>query len=119
MSTTERGRRAETMAADYLTERGLEIVARNWRTRWCELDVVARSSDGLHFVEVKYRANPDYGTGFDYITRDKQLRLARAVESWCQHHRYAGPYQIDVISVTGDLDRQPQIEWLPNAVVES
>lgn len=118
MSTTERGRQAESLAASYLQERGLEIVDRNWRTRWCELDLVAHSSEAMHFVEIKYRANPAYGTGFDYITRDKQDRLARAVESWCQHHRYTGAYQIDIISVAGDLYNEPPIEWLPNAVTD-
>ena len=115
MTTTERGRAAETKAAAYLEARGYEIIDRNWRTRYCELDLVARADGIVHFLEVKYRANPNQGTGFDYITHDKQARLMRAATSWNQQHRSSAAYQIDAISVMGELDN-PIIEWLQNVV---
>jgi putative endonuclease len=115
MSTTERGRAAETLAAAYLEEHGLTILDRNWRNRWCELDLVARSEAGVHFVEVKYRRRSDWGNGFEHITRDKINRLRRAALAWNQAHRYDGPYQIDVISVSGEL-AAAQLEYLPNAI---
>lgn len=116
MSTTERGRQAEALAASYLEARDLEIIARNWRTRYCEIDLVAYDGRTVHIVEIKYRATASYGDGFDFVTRDKQTRLVRAAAAWCQQKRYTGPYQIDVVSVLGDLDRHPSIEWLENAV---
>jgi Holliday junction resolvase-like predicted endonuclease len=42
--SVERGRTAETLAADYLVGRGFEVLNCNWRNRWCELDIVARNS---------------------------------------------------------------------------
>ncbi|HSX01795.1 MAG TPA: YraN family protein [Candidatus Saccharimonadia bacterium] len=113
--SVERGRAAEDLAAAYLEQRGLAIVDRNWRNRWCELDMVARGSHGIHFVEVKYRRRADWGTGFEHITRDKIQRLRRAAVAWNQAHRYVGGYQIDIISMVGELEA-PAIEYLPNAI---
>ena len=115
VSTTERGRRAEDLAARHLAAHDLEIVARNWRTRYSEIDLIAAGEGIIHIIEVKYRADPSYGDGFDYITPDKQQRLIRAAAAWCQQRGYQGPYQIDVISVIGDLD-YPKIDWLQNAI---
>ncbi len=115
MSTAERGRTAEAIAATYLEQQGLTIVDRNWRNRWCELDLVARSPGGIHFVEVKYRRRTDWGTGFEHITYDKINRLRRAALAWNQAHGYAGAYQIDVISVAGELSA-PQIDYAANAI---
>jgi len=115
VSTTEVGRAAEAAAATFLEHRDYDILARNWRTRWHEVDIVARSAQGVHFVEVKYRRSDYYGSGFDYITADKANRLRRAALHWVQINRYGGPYQIDAVSVSGALE-QMKLEYLPNAV---
>lgn len=115
MSTTEIGRSAEAATADYLEGLGYKLLLRNWRTRWHEVDIVAQSEQGVHFVEVKYRRSHNYGSGFDYITRDKSNRLRRAALNWVQQNRYKGHYQIDVVSVSGPLDNLT-LEYLPNAV---
>ena len=115
MTTTATGRAAESLAANHLTETGFTILDRNWRNRWCELDIVARRDATVHFVEVKYRANIAYGFAAEYISRDKSARLIRAALAWNQAHRYNGPYQIDVITVEGALER-PTIAHLENAI---
>jgi putative endonuclease len=115
MSTTERGRSAEASAAAYLEARGLSILDRNWRNRWCELDLVARSPHGVHFIEVKYRRRTDWGSGFESITPDKIQRLQRAALAWSQARGYDGPYQVDIVSLSGEL-ADPVIEYLPNAL---
>jgi len=114
--SVERGREAESLAAAWLQQRGFQILDRNWRTRWCELDIVARSDAGIHIIEVKYRARPDFGTGFDYITPDKIHRLRRAALMWLGSHRYRGTnYQIDVIAVSGS-PKPKYVDYLPNAI---
>ena len=115
MSTTARGRAAEQQAADYLERQGYQVLGRNWRNRWCELDIVARRDRTVHFVEVKYRANTQYGLAAEYISRDKIQRLMRAALAWNQAHSYAGAYQIDVITLEGDLDAPANVH-LPNAI---
>jgi Holliday junction resolvase-like predicted endonuclease len=114
-SPTSTGRLAETAASTHLQASGHIILDRNWRNRWCEIDIVTRHAGAVHFTEVKYRARPFWGTGFEYITRDKTARLQRAALAWCQAHGYHGPHQIDVASVSGDL-AEPTIEVLENAL---
>lgn len=116
MSTTERGRVAEKLAANYLEQRGFKILDRNWHNRYAEIDLVAASQEAIHIVEVKYRARADWGSGFEYINADKAQRLSRAAQFWAQEKQYQGPIQIDVISVTGELTR-PIIDYLPNALM--
>lgn len=113
--SVEIGRQAETLAAEYLMEHNFVIVERNWRNRWCELDLVARKDDRIHFVEVKYRRYNAFGTPIDNITYDKANRLRRAANAWCMYHHYNGSYQIDVISLEGDLDH-PTISYLADAI---
>ena len=116
MSTVEVGRAAETLAADWLQRQGFTILDRNWRIRWCELDVVAGCGATIHIVEVKYRRRSDFGSGFEYITADKARRLQRAAIMWLKAHgRLDAPYQIDIIAISGSLKAQ-NLEYLPNAI---
>ncbi|HEY6736525.1 MAG TPA: YraN family protein [Candidatus Saccharimonadia bacterium] len=115
MTTTATGRAAEQRAADYLVQRGFQILARNWRTRLCELDIVARRGAIVHIIEVKYRASTRWGAAAEYISYDKTRRLQRAALAWCQEHSHVGPVQIDVLTVEGRLDR-PNIELLEAAI---
>jgi Holliday junction resolvase-like predicted endonuclease len=101
MSTTETGRRAETVAADFLRLKGCEIVAQNWRTRWCEIDVVAGRSSVAYFCEVKYRATNRQGSGLDYITPKKLQQMRFAAESWVQRNAWRGDYQLCAVEVSG------------------
>ena len=114
-SPTSTGRAAEQIAAEYLERLGYRILDRNWRNRWCELDIVAIRGATVHFIEVKYRASTAFGLPAEYINYDKSRRLVRAALAWNQARRYAGPYQIDIVSITGDLER-PTVEHLPAAV---
>jgi putative endonuclease len=112
-----RGHSAEVLAAEYLKGLGFHILERNWRTRWCEVDLIARRHGVIHLIEVKYRARSDYGTATEFVTADKRIRLERAALAWTQLRHYTGPYQIDVVAIDGDL-AAPVITYLPNAVTD-
>ena len=105
------GRSGEDLACKYLESIGAEIIERNWRNRWCEIDIIAYYQGSLRFIEVKFRKQVGYGTPFEYITRDKLNRLQRASLAWVQARRYSGPYQIDAVSVIGSIDKH-QIDYL-------
>ena len=47
---------------------GHEIIERNWRTRYCEIDIVSKKDNALYFTEVKYRKNDNFGDGLAAIT---------------------------------------------------
>lgn len=80
MTTRQIGDKGEQAAADWLTARGHEIVARNWRTRYCEIDIVSVKDEVLYFTEVKYRKNDDFGDGLAAITAKKQRQMRFAAE---------------------------------------
>lgn len=114
--STELGQQAEAVAARYLQQQGLTIIEHNWRNRWSEIDIVARDRQGgIHFVEVKYRKTNAYGSAFEYITHDKKARLRKAALGYLAEHRGSANFQIDVISLEGDL-ATPVIDYLPNAL---
>lgn len=106
MTTVEIGRRAEDAACAYLVARGYRIVDRNWRTRWCEIDIVAVRDGVVSFVEVKYRSSSRWGSGVDYITPRKLRQMRFAAEFWLTRHiqnpddSFSG-VNIYVTSVTG------------------
>lgn len=92
------GRLGETAAADYLVAHGHKIIDRNWKTKWCEIDIVSEKADILYFTEVKYRKN---GSGLDAITPAKQKQMHFAAEFYLQQHPDCSA-QLAVIAVSGD-----------------
>lgn len=101
MSTTSTGRRAENVAAAYLVKQGYQIVSQNWRTRWCEIDIVATKGMAVTFIEVKYRKRSHWGEGFDYITLTKERQMSFAAEFWMTVHDWSGQCYLGAVEVSG------------------
>jgi Holliday junction resolvase-like predicted endonuclease len=101
VNTTEVGRRAESVAADFLCAKGCEIIVQNWRTRLCEIDVVAVRGSVVYFCEVKYRRSAAYGRGLDYITPKKLRQMRFAAEFWAGKYDWRGEYELCAIEVSG------------------
>lgn len=99
------GRQAEAIAADYLRSHGFTVLAQNWRTRWCEIDIVASKGDATYFVEVKYRSRSDWGSGLDYITRTKVRQMYFAAHFWLARHGGSGDTRLAAIELTGTPPR--------------
>src|SRR3990167_7492662 len=93
------GMTAEAQVAEYLQNKDYEIINRNWKTRWCEIDIVAKKTKRIYFVEVKYRKNVMHGSGIEYITAAKTKQLRLAARFWVYENNWEGDYQIDVASV--------------------
>ena len=105
MTTFEVGRQAEAAAAQFLVQKGCEILAQNWRTRLCEIDIVARRGPVIYFCEVKYRRENRQGMGLDYITPKKLKQMRFAAESWVHVRAWCGAYQLAAVEVSGDRFR--------------
>lgn len=88
MSTTSEGRKAEELVAEYLKSQKHKIVAMNWRTRWCEIDIVSKDKNCVYFTEVKYRSSDFWGDGLDYITKTKLKQMKFAAEFWLQDNNW-------------------------------
>lgn len=104
MQTTDIGNRGEQLAAEELIRQGYEIMARNWKTKWAEIDITARKHDTVYFVEVKYRQTNQQGDGFDYITDQKLHQMRRAAELWVSMNSWNGEYELLGASVIGDTN---------------
>jgi len=109
MTTVATGRRAEAVAAAFLQAKGCDIVAQNWRTRWCEIDVVAVRGTAVYFCEVKYRRTHAQGSGLEYITPKKLAQMRFAAASWVHAHGWRGAYELCAIEVSGADFRITQV----------
>jgi putative endonuclease len=90
----------ETLACDELCRRGYAILARRYRTRFGEIDIVARHGDAVVFVEVKARDGNDFGDGAESVTVWKQRRIAKmAVDFLSRHRLHDRPCRFDVVAV--------------------
>ena len=99
------GARGEQLAADWYTTRGYEVVARNWRCRQGELDLVVRRDGELVFCEVKSRTSDRYGLPAEAVTPAKQRRLRQLATLFLSSPDWAGgragALRFDVAAVMG------------------
>ncbi|MDX2775871.1 ribonuclease HII [Streptomyces caniscabiei] len=80
VSTKKIGDDAEETVAQFLIRQGHEIIDRNWRTKFCEIDIVSLYDGTVYFTEVKYRRSDRRGGGLAAITLKKQRQMAFAAE---------------------------------------
>jgi putative endonuclease len=112
MDRQQIGRTAEDSAVAFLETRGVEIIARNFRRRLGELDVVAREQDTLLIIEVRKRSSNKFGGAAASVDFRKQLKLQRAAALFLQHRPALARLRVrfDVIAVT-----PAGIEWIKHA----
>ena len=80
------GDRGEQVVADFLTAAGHEIVARNYKTKLFEVDIISQKAQVLYFTEVKYRSGRDFGEALDFIDKKKQQKMHLAVAGFLTAH---------------------------------
>ncbi len=118
MNTRARGTAAEALAAVYLMMKGLRFVARNYRCRAGEIDLIMRSRrpELLVIVEVRYRRDSRFGGALASVTAAKQKRIIRAASLFLRQDPGLAvlPLRFDVLGIEGALWR-PQIRWIRNA----
>lgn len=102
------GQVAEDVVTKYLEEKGYKILDNNWKTRFCEIDIIASNDGVVHFVEVKYRGSDSAGQGFDYITPSKIRQMGFAAELWVSKQKYSGEYVLSAAQV----NRQFKVDFI-------
>lgn len=108
------GARAEALAADYLGRRGLAILARNFRTRMGEIDVVARDRGTLVFVEVRLRSGAGFGGAAASITPAKRARLLAAADAYLATLDRVPPCRFDAVLL--DALDPARIAWVRDVI---
>jgi len=100
------GALAEEAVAKWLAANSFTIKERNWKTKYCEIDIVAQKGDTLYFIEVKYRSSTDQGGGLAAITPKKLQQMKFAAELYEARSKTAANLRLAAVSVdkTGAID---------------
>jgi putative endonuclease len=108
-----KGAREEQLALDHLLARGLRLVARNYRAKTGELDLVLRDGDTLVIAEVRKRAHTAFASGAESVDARKQRRIAQTAQWFLSEHpEFARcPVRFDVLA----LDASDRIDWIRDA----
>lgn len=95
------GRQAERVAEAFLKQKGYEIIDLNWRTKLCEIDIIAARNGVVHLVEVKYREKTIFGDGISAISAKKLNQMKFAARVWRHWQKYDGDVRLSVLSLSG------------------
>ena len=109
------GQWGEETAVQYLTNKGCEILGRNIRTPYGEIDIVVKYKGQTIFVEVKTRTSNKMGLPEESITPRKRQHMLAAAEHYAAEHDLER-WQIDVIAIEGKPGTQPNITYFENAL---
>ena len=94
------GESGENLACRELVSRGYAILARRYRTRHGEIDIVAKDADTIVFVEVKLKTSPEFGCAAESVTRWKQRRVAAMAVDYLARNRLTNhPCRFDVVAI--------------------
>lgn len=105
------GTAKERLACAYLEARGLRLLARNYRCRLGEIDLVMGTGALLVFVEVRFRRSPRFGSPAETIGPRKRLRLMRAAHHYLSENPTDLPCRFDVLAISGE----DSIDWIQDA----
>jgi ribonuclease HII len=101
--TTRRiGDASEQLAAEWLEEKGHVVIKRNWRTKYCEVDIISQKEGEIYFVEVKHRGKPESGDGLAAITRQKEMQMRRAAQLYLSRQSSLVSAHLMVIATSGE-----------------
>lgn len=96
------GNKGEKAAAEMLEQKGYEILARNYRSKWGEVDIVARlvgREEYRVFVEVKTKTGEEYGEPWEMIDHHKLQKVENMGHLWCEEYGWSGLCRVDVVGV--------------------
>ncbi len=110
ITTKQLGDRGEQVVVDYLVESGHEIVARNYKTKLFEVDIISQKAQMLYFTEVKYRSGRDFGGALDFIDKKKQQKMHLAVEGFMATHPEYADFRPTLAVAAVDKDFKLE-EW--------
>jgi putative endonuclease len=115
--TRKSGDDAERLAEDFLVRRGLTLVARNYRCRYGEIDLIMREKQTLVFIEVRLRktrtGTADFGGALASITGAKQAKIIATAQHYLAGLKDLPACRFDAVLLNG-LNAN-NVEWLPNA----
>jgi len=107
------GAQAELWAAQHLQQQGLKPVAKNYRGRFGEIDLIMQDGASLVFIEVRLRRNADFGGAAASIDARKQQRIIRTAQQYLAGLAHIPPCRFDVVLM--DDVQGHNVQWIKNA----
>lgn len=108
------GKSKETLACQYLENKGFKLIERNYYCRRGEIDLIMRDQNCLVFIEVRYRKHDHFGSAVESITVQKQQRLIFTAEHYRQQTGTPLTVRFDVVAIGGP-ENNLSINWIKNA----
>jgi len=105
------GQSAEARAEAFLQTQGMTLVARNWRCRFGEIDLIMQDGSTRVFVEVRLRNRSDFGDAAASVTPAKQKKLLAAARQYLTTLKTLPPCRFDVVALSGTAPP----DWIKNA----
>ena len=100
MNHLEFGEQGEQLAADFLRKQGYQLLARRFRTKIGEIDIIAQKGGTIVFVEVKTRSSSFYGTPAQAVNRRKQTKIINVALNYLNYtNNYNAPIRFDILEV--------------------
>jgi len=110
----QKGNEAEDQACQFLIQKGLILIQRNFATKLGEVDLIMQDDDVLVFIEVRYRKNRDFGGAALSVTPKKQKRIIKAALAYQQKNAPQASMRFDVVAIEGEGSNK-KIDWIDNA----
>ncbi len=112
-----KGAAAEKMAANFLTQQGLTLLAQNFCCKAGEIDLIFDEKGTIVFVEVRHRSRAHYGSACDTVTWHKQSKIIKAATLFLLKQGWYNKKtsRFDVVAINGPLNASPSIEWIRQA----
>lgn len=111
MLKTLLGQSAEKRAERFLAAHGLTCIARNWRCRFGEIDLIMQDGETRVFIEVRQRTRADFGGAAASVTPAKQKKLVATARQYLSTLNTLPPCRFDVVALSGNTPP----EWIKNA----
>ena len=102
------GRLGEDIAISYLKQKGYQIIECNYRTKYAEIDLIARRKNVLVFIEVRTRVGERFGSPEESIKSDKLYRLVKNSQAYMARRNYNKEYRIDAICIVLNKNHGPK-----------
>lgn len=111
----ETGQSGEQAAYQHIERLGYKILAKNWRYKHLEVDIIAMDGPVLLFIEVKTRRSSLYGSPHEAVSYHKQQKLDRAANLYISYIKHQGDIRFDIVSILINASNQYQIEYIKDA----
>jgi putative endonuclease len=111
---TKTGNEGENLAAEFLKEKGFEIVLRNYRYKHAEIDLIVKRDNWLIFIEVKTRSSNAYGFPEEFVDSTKVTHIFKAAEEYIFSTNWQGNIRFDIVSV--NIGKTTKIFHLEDAI---